>query len=200
MSHPTPPSPKKLTNEKFVNLFSISQATPTRTLHWIFASRKSPELAGTVSADGVVIIAVVHTPADERLLVTREFRLPIGCHELSLPAGLIDDGESIATAAARELHEETGLTLTKVFHVSPPVASSAGLSDECVCLLYGEAEGTLARDFQTEHEDIEARLLSLDDVRAILRAPGPDVISSRLYPMLVGFAAAGSFRFPALAQ
>ena len=200
MSKPTPRPPKKLTNEKFVNLYSLAHVTSTRASQWIFASRKSPEFAGTVSADGVVIIAVVPTAAGERLLVTREFRLPIDCHELSLPAGLIDDGESIETAAARELHEETGMTLTKIFHISPPVASSAGLSDECVCLLYGEAEGTLARDFQTEHEDIEARLLSLDDVRTILRAPGADVISSRLYPMLVGFAAAGSFRFPALAQ
>lgn len=192
--------PQKLTNEKFVNLYSLDHVTPSRTSQWIFASRKSPELAGTVSADGVVIVAVVPTPGGERLLVTREFRLPIGGYELSLPAGLIDEGESIATAATRELREETGLTLTKIFHVSPPLASSAGLSDECVCLLYGEGEGTLSRDLQTEHEDIEAQLLSLDDVRRILRAPGADVISSRLYPMLIGFAAAGSFRFPALAQ
>ncbi len=195
---PSTSQPQKLTNEKFVNLYSLAHVTPTRSSSWIFASRKSPELAGTVSADGVVIAAVVHRPEGTRLLVTREFRLPIGRHELSLPAGLIDAGESIATAATRELHEETGLTLTKIFHVSPPVASSAGLSDECVCLLYGEAAGTLARDFQTEHEDIESRFLSLDDIQAILRAPGTDVISSRLYPMLVGFAAAGSFRFPDL--
>jgi ADP-ribose pyrophosphatase len=131
--------------------------------------------------------------------VTREFRSPIGRHELSVPSGLIDEGESIKTAAARELHEETGLTLTKVLHVSPPVASSAGLTDETVCLLYGEAEGTFARDFQTEHEDIEGKLLSLADIRSLLREPGADVISSRLYPMLVGFVAANSFNFPSLA-
>ncbi len=194
-----PISPKKLTDEKFVNLYSITHETRAGGRPWIFASRKSSGKAGVVSADGVAIIAVVHTTDGPRLLVTREFRPPLGCHELSVPAGLIDEGESIATAAARELREETGLHLAKILHVSPPLASSAGLSDETVCLVYGEAEGTIARDFQTEHEDIEARLLSLDDVRKILREPGTDVISSRLYPALVGFVAARSFIFPELA-
>jgi hypothetical protein len=30
-----------------------------------------------------------------------------------------------------------------------------------------------------------------------MRNPGTDVISSRLYPMIVGFIAAGSFQLPA---
>ena len=192
------PTPQKLTDEKFVNLYSIAHVAPTHTSNWIFASRKSPELAGTVSANAVLIAAVLNTPKGARLLMTREFRAPIGRHELSLPAGLIDAGESVEIAAVRELREETGLTLTKIFHVSPPIASSTGLSDECVCLVYGEAEGTMTRDGQTEHEDIESRLLSLDDIRELLRAPGADVISSRLYPMLIGFTAAGSFNFPPL--
>jgi ADP-ribose pyrophosphatase len=197
----TPSSaPRKLTNEKHINLYTVARQTRAGSLPWTFASRKPAATAGTVAADAVAIVAVVQGSAGPRLLVIREFRAPLGRHELSLPSGLVDEGESVETAGARELHEETGLSLSKIFHVSPPVASSAGLTDETVCLLYGEAEGTLARDFQTEHEDIEARLLSLDDIRALLLTPGSDVISSRLYPMLVGFVAAGSFHFPSLTR
>lgn len=193
------PTLRKLTDQKHVNLYSLTRETPTGKSTWTFASRKPAATAGTVSADAVSIIAIVAAPDGPRLLVTREFRSPLGRHELSVPSGLIDAGESVEAAGARELREETGLTLSRVFHVSPPVASSAGLTDETVCLLYGEATGEPSRKLQTEHEDIEARFLCLADIRALLREPGADVISSRLYPMLVGFVAAGSFRVPLLA-
>jgi ADP-ribose pyrophosphatase len=196
----TPPARRirQLTTEKFINLFAAE--TPGRDgkpRPWLFASRKSAAQAGTVSADAVVIVATVLHDGAPRLLVTREYRAPLGRHELGLPAGLVDPGETVETAAARELREETGLLLARVLHVSPPVASSAGLTDEAVCLVYAETEGTLSREFLTEHEDIESRLLSLDDIRHLLTHPGDDVISSRLYPMLLGFAAAGSFQLPA---
>jgi len=190
--------PQKLTDERHVNLYSTNHAGPKGTTPWVFASRKSPDKAGSVSPDAVAIVAIVNAAGTPRLLVTREFRAPLGRYELSVPSGLVDEGESVETAAARELREETGLTLSKVLHVSPPVASSAGLTDETVCLLYGEATGTIAPDFQTGHEDIEAKLLSLADIRLLLITPAEEVISSRLYPMLVGFVAAASFGFPSL--
>ena len=195
-----PESPKRtirqITDEKFINLFAIDTPTPTGNRAWLFASRKKAAQAGTVSADAVVIVAIVPHNGTPRLLVTREYRAPLGHHELSLPSGLVDPGETIETAAARELFEETGLQLKRVLHVSPPVASSAGLTDEAVCLVYAETEGTLSRANQTEHEDIESQLLSLDDLRQLLLNPGTDVISSRLYPMIMGFVAAGSFQLP----
>ncbi|MFH1498650.1 MAG: NUDIX hydrolase [Verrucomicrobiota bacterium] len=187
---------RQITNEKFINLFASDTLTDKGTRTWLFASRKSAAQAGTVSADAVVIVAIVPHHGTPRLLVTREYRAPLGRHELSLPSGLVDPGESIETAAARELFEETGLRLTRVLHVSPPVASSAGLTDEAVSLVYAETEGTLSRDYQTEHEDIESQLHSLDDLRRLLVTPGQDVISSRLYPMIMGFVAAGSFQLP----
>ena len=39
-----------------------------------------------------------------RVLVPQRSDLPVWC----LPGGFIDDGESVATAAIREVHEETG--------------------------------------------------------------------------------------------
>ena len=195
-----PESPKRIirqiTDEKFINLFAIDTPIATGNRAWLFVSRKKAEAAGTVSVDAVVIVAIVLHNGTPRLLVTREYRAPLGRHELSLPSGLVDPGETIETAAARELFEETGLQLKRVLHVSPPVASSAGLTDEAVCLVYAETEGTLSRAHQTEHEDIESQLLSLDDLRQLLLNPGTDVISSRLYPMIMGFVAAGSFQLP----
>lgn len=125
-----PESPKRtvrqITDEKFINLFAIETPNPTGNRAWLFASRKKAEHAGTVSADAVVIVAIVPHNGAPRLLVTREYRAPLGRHELSLPSGLVDPGETIEAAAARELFEETGLKLKRVLHVSPPVMALVG--------------------------------------------------------------------------
>ena len=51
--------------------------------------------------------AVVRDPAGRVLLIKRTDN-----GEWALPAGALEIGESIAEAAAREVHEETGLTAT----------------------------------------------------------------------------------------
>ena len=58
------------------------------------------------------ICAVISTPGKpDEILIVRQFRPPIMRDVLELPAGLVDEGESCATAALRELKEETGTIL-----------------------------------------------------------------------------------------
>jgi len=45
---------------------------------------------------------------DERIILVRQFRYPIGKSLLELPAGKLDPNEDPAVCAARELEEETG--------------------------------------------------------------------------------------------
>ncbi|MGH8154775.1 MAG: NUDIX hydrolase [Rhodanobacteraceae bacterium] len=98
--------------------------TLKRRGHWEFVERNNPQ--------GAVIIVAV-TP-DDRILFVEQYRMPILEFTIEMPAGLIGDAghsddDSIATAARRELEEETGYTCAKVvpLHSGP---SSAGMSTE----------------------------------------------------------------------
>ena len=192
----TSSAPRRLTDFKFVNLFTTDVSSGKGTHPWTFASRKPAPGARADAPDAVVIVAVVEEGGEARLVLTREFRAPLAGYEISVPSGLVDAGESAADAAKRELREETGLEMTRVAHVSPALASSAGLTDETVSLVYVEARGSFSQEHLDAHEEITAWLASLTDVQRLLRNPGQDIVSSRLYPVLVGFAQAGRIALP----
>ena len=99
--------------------------------------------------DAVSCIVILKTPdAPERLLLTREYRYPLGRFVLSIPAGLLDreDRETACpqiTAAIREIREETGLELgpgDRVELAQPLLFSTPGMTDESNALVCAVAE------------------------------------------------------------
>ncbi|MEW6599982.1 MAG: NUDIX hydrolase [Nitrospirota bacterium] len=64
------------------------------------------ESVGRVNCDGVVIVIPVTSSGE--LILIRQFRPVLNGYVIELPAGLIDTGEDVLSAARRELIEETG--------------------------------------------------------------------------------------------
>jgi ADP-ribose pyrophosphatase len=139
--------------------------------------------------NAVVIVPLWRSGEETRLVVVREFRIPLGDYEFAFPAGLKDDDEPIAETAARELREETGLELTRVLRVSPAVVSSAGLADEAVRMVLVECRGVPSSEHCEGVEDIEVHLM---DQQAVLRlASSEEKISGKAWPIMLMFGLVG---------
>ena len=159
----------KLTDCKWVNLFEVDYARKKQSRGcWIMCSRNDEPISGVSRADAVVIVATIDTDGEKKLVVTKEFRVPIWDFEYGFPAGLIDDGEDVETTVARELKEETGLELVRIRHISTPVFSSAGLTDESCHMVLVEARGQASDKWLDETEDIEVLLLDVEGIRDLL--------------------------------
>src|SRR5207248_563824 len=100
---------EKLTNEKWLNLFAASYEHNGHKGRWVYASRKSGPAEGK-AVDAVVIVPVLHEAGrPPRLVMIREFRIPLNDYSLAFPAGLLEKGESVEECVRREMLEETGL-------------------------------------------------------------------------------------------
>src|SRR3954468_22276291 len=100
---------EKITQEKWINLFAATYRHNEHTGQWVFASRKEKPYAPE-PADAVVIVPVLRQPGEPaRLVLEKEFRVPVGDYVVGFPAGLLEPGEAVEDCVRRELLEETGL-------------------------------------------------------------------------------------------
>ena len=123
-----------LLETKFLKVFDLQYAPgkhATRRSKENLVALQSEELCKTMLPDAVTCIVVLQKAAKEaKLLLTYEFRYPTGQFLLSPPAGLIDPQDKqteqpLLETAAREIQEETGLTIEE--HDSMHVVNSVSV-------------------------------------------------------------------------
>jgi ADP-ribose pyrophosphatase len=151
---------EKLTQERWVNLFAASYEHQGHTGRWVFASRGQQPHIGPHN-DAVLMVPILRMPGQgPRLVLIREFRVPVGDYVIGLPAGLIEEGEPVEEAIRREMREETGYEVTKFKRITQPLYSSSGLTDEAAAMAFIDVAGDEGTKGAPEpSEDIEVLLL-----------------------------------------
>lgn len=168
---------KQVTNNRFLNYYELSTTdrVGNHKRYYMCSRREKAEdldlSTGKDRPDGVVMFALTGQKRD-RVVLVHQYRYPLGGYIYELPAGLVEDGESVSEAGIREMREETGL----LFHPLPsgagyerPFYSSAGMTDESCCMVYGTADGTISGKGLEDTEQLDVVLADRDEAARILR-------------------------------
>ena len=142
--------------------------------------------------DGVVIYGLYQ----DKVVLVRQYRYPIGGFVYEFPAGLVEPGEDMEAAAIRELYEETGLTLHPIpcGSYGRPFFTTVGMTDESCGTVFGSCEGTPTSRHQEATEEIQVVLADKEECRRILKE---EQLSIMCAYMLMHFVASSGdpFRF-----
>lgn len=106
------------------------------------------------------------------VLLVEQYRVPLGRNCLELPAGLVGDeeaGEEAATAAIRELEEETGYRASRMTDLGR-FYSSPGMSSEGFTLLRAEGLRKVGEGGGVAGEDIVVHRVPVEDVHLFVKA------------------------------
>ena len=137
-------------DKKFIRVFDLQY---DEGRHYFNATRrnldelaaiKSDEEFSKMVPDAVSCIVIIGDGDESKLLLSYEYRYPVGRFLLGVPAGLVDPEDKdtkspVITTAIREIHEETGIVVDEskddVFVINPLLFSTPGMTDESNALV-----------------------------------------------------------------
>ena len=194
---------KTLVETKFISLYDIKYLNKNnQEKSWTVASRKSKDILEGIyledkkdKVDAVIICA--YHKQQNKLVIIKEFRVPINKYIYELPAGLVDsDDDNFEETVIRELKEETGLNVIEIKKdlSSNQVYLSPGMTDESAAFVYCICDGEVSKDYLEDDEDIEAILISQDEAKDILKNSSTP-LDIRVYLALQSFALMGEKMF-----
>lgn len=169
---------KALAESRYLSMYQVNYKNKIgEDKSWMVASRKTLDQVkanyfeeAEDNIDAVILFAK-HVEEDKIVLV-RQFRVPLNGFVYELPAGLVDPGESLESTVERELREETGLELVEIDYENSKLKTyvSCGMTDESVGMIHVKCRGEISDRYLEDDEELEAVLLSKDEAKKLIQS------------------------------
>ncbi len=167
---------EKKTDTRFLNFYEFEAVHRDGRVSPYYVSSRAKEIDQLKAVsrrndpDGVILYGIYGEKKDKVVLI-RQYRYPLGGYVYEFPAGLVEPGEDMLSAAIREMHEETGLSFTPVEagSYSRPFFTTVGMTDESCGTVFGYCSGVPTNAHQEAGEDIQVVIADRNECRRILR-------------------------------
>ena len=154
--------------------WQLIEATPAIDLtilqiqYHYYKNPRNGKTIKTVVINGNDSVNVVALTKDKKVIMVRQFRFGIGDYTLELPGGMLDEGETVVTAAKRELREETGYA-GKNWQVLGKIQSNPVFMD-CLVYHYLVEEVVVQHELELDDaEDVEVEEVALADIPTLIK-------------------------------
>lgn len=149
-----------------------------RLRHTRFAGGWSGEMEREIFLRKPAVVVLPYDPVADSVVLIEQFRpgpavVGLDAWQIETVAGIIDTAENPEVVARREAVEEANISLGRVHLVMPHFLPSPGGCSESLALFVGEVDSVGVgglHGLDSEHEDIRAFTVTLDDALALVDA------------------------------
>lgn len=173
MNKPVINSIKMQTKNRFLNLFELDITNTKKNKLKYFVASRNESIEGytnSINKNKIDAVCILASDDKNRVVLVRQWRYPCNDFIYELPAGIVDNDETIHETAIREFKEETGLNFEPTSSDEKSYFTAVGITNERIVTVYGKIiGGEVTNKYQEKEEDIEIVFVDKEKAQRILQ-------------------------------
>jgi ADP-ribose pyrophosphatase len=105
---------------------------------------------------------------DGKIVLVRQYRHGLNVVSIETPGGVVDEGENLETAIARELLEETGYRFSSFEYIGK-ISANPATTNNYMHMYLAKGGEKVSEQKLDETEDVEVMICTVDEVKQLLR-------------------------------